>query len=103
MQQLSADSSANGCRAKRSMSSVTATPYASMGTLDLNLLKVLDAIIQERNLTRAGQRLGLSQPATSHALARLRYMLGDELFVRNPEGMQPTPREIGRASCRERV
>ena len=59
---------------------------------DLNLLRVLDALVQERSLTRAGQLLGLSQPATSHALARLRYMLGDELFVRTPEGMQPTPR-----------
>jgi DNA-binding transcriptional LysR family regulator len=92
MQQLSADSSANGCAAKRSMSSVTATARVSIGTLDLNLLKVLDAIMEERNLTRAGQRLRLSQPATSHALARLRYMLADELFVRTPEGMQPTPR-----------
>jgi DNA-binding transcriptional LysR family regulator len=62
------------------------------GSIDLNLLIVFDAVMQERNLTRAGRRLGLSQPATSHALARLRTMLHDELFVRAPEGMQPTPR-----------
>lgn len=60
--------------------------------LDLNLLVTFDAVMQERNLTRAGRRLGLSQPATSHALARLRATLGDELFIRTPEGMQPTQR-----------
>jgi DNA-binding transcriptional LysR family regulator len=64
------------------------------GALDLNLLIVFDAIMQERNLTRAGSRLGLSQPATSHALSRLRHMLHDDLFVRAPEGMQPTPRAM---------
>jgi DNA-binding transcriptional LysR family regulator len=64
------------------------------GTVDLNLLIVFDALTRERNLTRAGRRLGLSQPATSHALARLRHMLSDELFVRTPEGMQPTPRAL---------
>jgi DNA-binding transcriptional LysR family regulator len=62
------------------------------GTVDLNLLTVLDALMHERNLTRAGRQLNLSQPATSHALARLRVMLKDELFVRTPEGMLPTPR-----------
>lgn len=59
---------------------------------DLNLLVVFDAVMQERNLTRAGRRLGMSQPTVSHALARLRHMLKDELFVRTPEGMRPTPR-----------
>ena len=58
--------------------------------VDLNLLVTFDAVMQERNLTRAGRRLGLSQPATSHALARLRSTLGDDLFIRTPEGMQPT-------------
>ncbi len=60
--------------------------------LDLNLLAVFDAVMQERNLTRASKRLGLSQPAVSHALARLRHALTDELFVRGPDGMVPTPR-----------
>src|SRR5436190_23793491 len=48
--------------------------------------------MQERSVTRAGNRLGLSQPAMSHALARLRHMLKDDLFVRSPKGMLPTPR-----------
>jgi DNA-binding transcriptional LysR family regulator len=60
--------------------------------LNLNLLVVFDGIMHERTLTRAGQRLGMSQPAVSHALARLRHVLKDELFVRTPEGMLPTPR-----------
>jgi DNA-binding transcriptional LysR family regulator len=62
------------------------------GAFDLNLLIVFDAVMQERSVTRAGSRIGLSQPAMSHALNRLRYMLKDELFVRTPEGMVPTPR-----------
>lgn len=61
-------------------------------TFDLNLLVVFDAVMQEKNLTRAGQKLGLSQSAVSHALARLRHMLHDELFVRSSDGMLPTPR-----------
>jgi DNA-binding transcriptional LysR family regulator len=61
-------------------------------SLDLNLLRVFDALIEERSVTRAGERLGLSQSAISHALNRLRYVLNDELFVRMPEGMRPTTR-----------
>jgi DNA-binding transcriptional LysR family regulator len=64
----------------------------NLGSTDLNLLIVFDVLMRERSLTRAGRRLGLSQPATSHALARLRHSLRDDLFVRTPEGMQPTPR-----------
>ena len=60
--------------------------------LDLNLLRVFDALIEERSVTRAGERLGLTQSAISHALNRLRYVLQDELFVRGPEGMRPTRR-----------
>ena len=62
------------------------------GAFDLNLLIVFDAVMQERNVTRAGDRIGLSQPAVSHALGRLRHMLKDELFIRTPKGMVPTPR-----------
>jgi DNA-binding transcriptional LysR family regulator len=62
------------------------------GAFDLNLLIVFDAVMEERNVTRAGGRIGLSQPAVSHALSRLRYMLKDELFIRAPQGMVPTPR-----------
>src|SRR3954447_20498386 len=63
-----------------------------LGAIDLNLLVVFDAIMWDRSVTRAGQRLSLSQPAMSHALTRLRHMLKDELFVRSPSGMVPTPR-----------
>jgi DNA-binding transcriptional LysR family regulator len=62
------------------------------GAFDLNLLIVFDAVMEERNVTRAGGKIGLSQPAVSHALNRLRYMLKDELFIRAPQGMVPTPR-----------
>src|SRR6202011_3561313 len=69
-----------------------------LGAIDLNLLVVFDAIMRDRSVTRAGRRLGLSQPAMSHALTRLRYMLTDELFVRSPNGMMPTPRADERAT-----
>jgi len=59
---------------------------------DLNLLIVFDGVMQDRSVTRAAKRLGMSQPAMSHALNRLRYLLKDELFVRTPKGMLPTPR-----------
>jgi DNA-binding transcriptional LysR family regulator len=58
--------------------------------LDLNLLVVFDAVAQERNATRAAAKLNMTQPAVSHALGRLRSALHDELFVRTPEGMEPT-------------
>lgn len=60
--------------------------------LDLNLLRVFEALAEERSATRAGERLGLTQSAISHALNRLRHVLKDELFVRGPDGMQPTER-----------
>jgi DNA-binding transcriptional LysR family regulator len=63
----------------------------NLDLIDLNLLIVFDALMHERNLTRAGRRIGLSQPAASHALGKLRQMLHDDLFIRTPEGMQPTP------------
>jgi DNA-binding transcriptional LysR family regulator len=59
--------------------------------VDLNLLRVFNAIVEERNLTRAGQRLALSQPAISYSLGRLRTLFDDPLFIRTREGMQPTP------------
>jgi DNA-binding transcriptional LysR family regulator len=62
------------------------------GTFDLNLLVVFDAVMRERSVKRAAQQVGLSQPAVSHALARLRHMLKDDLLVRTPTGMSPTPR-----------
>ncbi|SDM57738.1 DNA-binding transcriptional regulator, LysR family [Stutzerimonas balearica DSM 6083] len=62
---------------------------------DLNLLKVLDALLRERNVSRAAQRLSLSQPAVSNALGRLRELLDDPLLVRVGRSMQPTPRALG--------
>lgn len=59
--------------------------------LDLNLLRVLDVLMQERRVATAAQRLQLSQPAVSNALTRLRKALGDELLTRAPNGMEPTP------------
>jgi DNA-binding transcriptional LysR family regulator len=60
--------------------------------IDLNLLNVFHAVHAARNITRAAERLGLSQPAVSHAVARLRVALDDPLFVRVPGGVRPTAR-----------
>ncbi len=60
--------------------------------VDLNLLKVLHALVEERNVTRAGERIGRSQPAMSNALNRLRAMFDDPLLVRGAGGLQLTPR-----------
>src|ERR1039458_1075695 len=65
--------------------------YMNMIDLDLNLLRAFDAIATEGSVTVAGERIGLSQPAMSNALARLRTLFGDPLFVRTPRGMRPTP------------
>ena len=64
---------------------------ASLKGLDLNLLLVFEALYDTRSVSRAGLRLGLSQSATSHALGRLRETCRDELFLRTPTGMTPTP------------
>src|SRR5687768_6053951 len=59
---------------------------------DLNLLYALEALLSERSVTRAAAKLGLTQPAMSHALRRLREQLGDPILVRGSRGMVPTPR-----------
>ncbi len=61
-------------------------------SVDLNLLTVFDAVMQEQNITRAAHFLGMSQPAVSNAVARLKVMFNDELFVRYGRGIQPTAR-----------
>jgi DNA-binding transcriptional LysR family regulator len=66
-------------------------PLAALGRVDLNLLTVFRAIDETRHVTRASRLLGLSQPALSHALRRLRDMFGDPMFVRTPRGMTLTP------------
>jgi len=64
----------------------------SLAALDLNLLVILRALLTERQVTRAAKQVGLSQSATSHALARLRQQLGDPLLVRSGQGLVLTPR-----------
>lgn len=64
----------------------------NLASVDLNLLVALDALLTERNVTRAAKVVGLSQPAMSNALARLRALLDDPVLVRSADGMQPTPR-----------
>ncbi|MEO1247730.1 MAG: LysR family transcriptional regulator [Pseudomonadota bacterium] len=64
----------------------------NINSIDLNLLKIFDAVMSEGNVTRASQRLYMSQPAVSHALNRLRHTLKDELFVKASSGVRPTPR-----------
>jgi DNA-binding transcriptional LysR family regulator len=69
--------------------SVPASP--NFRTLDLNLLRVFDAVMAEGSLTRAAGDLAMTQPAVSHALKRLREALGDDLFIRTTHGVRPTP------------
>lgn len=66
----------------------------SFSNLDLNLLRVFDAVMEERSVLRASQKVNLSQSAVSHSLARLRDLLDDELFIRTASGMQPTARAM---------
>lgn len=61
-------------------------------TLDLNLLRVFDAVMSERSLTKAAVKLALTQPAVSNAIRRLRETLGDDLLRRSGQGLEPTPR-----------
>jgi DNA-binding transcriptional LysR family regulator len=66
----------------------------NLRNMDLNLLIVFDALMRERNVSRAAEAIYLSQPAMSHALKRLRTQLDDQLLVRSTNGMQPTPRAL---------
>lgn len=74
------------------MSFITDVNVMRLAELDLNLLRAFDALMRERRVSPAAEQLGLSQPALSNALARLRRRLDDPLFVRSPAGLQPTPR-----------
>jgi DNA-binding transcriptional LysR family regulator len=69
-----------------------AIPSMDVRAVDLNLLKAFDALTTERGVTRAAARIGLSQPAMSHALSRLRNLFADDLFVRTPTGLEATAR-----------
>ena len=67
---------------------------ANFRTLDLNLLRVFDQVMGERNLTRAARNLSMTQPAVSNALNRLRDALGDRLVTRSGYGVEPTPKAL---------
>lgn len=64
----------------------------NLRSVDLNLLTMFDAIMVERNMTRAAAQVGMTQPAMSNALGRLRALTGDPLFIRTAKGMTPTAR-----------
>lgn len=72
-------------------------------TLDLNLLKALDALLDERHVTRAAERLSVSQPAMSGMLTRLRDSFGDPLFIRSQYGIVPTERALALAPTVKQV
>jgi DNA-binding transcriptional LysR family regulator len=71
---------------------VMTLPAMELIDLDLNQLVVFDRLMAERRVSRVAEQLGRTQPAVSNALARLRRHFGDELFLRTPAGMVPTPR-----------
>lgn len=66
----------------------------NLRSVDLNLLVFFDALMTERHVTRAAEKVAISQPAMSNALSRLRLVFRDELFVRTAKGMEPTPRAV---------
>lgn len=67
---------------------------ANLKTFDINLLVVLEALLAEQHVTRAARRLGVTQPAMTSALNRLRGTFGDPLLIRSPAGMVPTPKAL---------
>jgi len=68
--------------------------HINLARIDLNLLVAFDALLTERSVTKAANRVGLGQSAMSHNLARLRILFDDELLVRAADGMRPTPRAV---------
>ncbi|MGI2903560.1 LysR family transcriptional regulator [Tolypothrix sp. VBCCA 56010] len=68
--------------------------HFNLAGVDLNLLVVFDALMTSQHLTRAAEKIGLSQPATSNALSRLRKLFKDDLFIKTSKGMTPTPKAI---------
>lgn len=76
----------------KSMSDIAIIDHFNLWSFDLNLLVAFDALMRDRNVTKAALRLKIQQPAMSHNLATLRMLMQDELFVRVGQTMQPTPR-----------
>lgn len=79
------------------MEAILLIDHANLSRLDLNLLVAFDALLAEGSVTRAANRVGVGQPSMSHALGRLRRLLKDDLFVRAPDGVRPTPRALALA------
>lgn len=79
------------------METILLIDHANLSRLDLNLLVAFDALLAESSVTRAAERVGISQPSMSHALGRLRRLFKDELFLRAPDGVRPTPRALALA------
>jgi DNA-binding transcriptional LysR family regulator len=71
----------------------------NLSSVDLNLLIAFDALLTECSVSRAAQKLSVTQPAVSHALKRLRYLFKDDLLIRGPHGMQPTSRLLKKSLC----
>src|SRR6185437_12887590 len=86
-----------GCRAWKSNINMIIIDGMNLAAVDLNLLVAFEALLVERNVSRAAKRIGLAQPSMSSALARLRLLFADELFVRTPREMRPTPRALALA------
>ncbi|MBV9559671.1 MAG: LysR family transcriptional regulator [Bradyrhizobium sp.] len=85
------------------MASIPIIEMTDLRLFDLNLLVAFDALMSERNVTRAARRIGVGQPAMSHALSRLRELFGDELFIRTSGSMQPTTRALELAGSIGRI
>jgi DNA-binding transcriptional LysR family regulator len=83
------DRSANGCLDIHHITDDDV--WMELHEIDLNLLVVFNQLLLERRVSRTAEALGVSQPAVSNSLAKLRKLFGDELFLRTPQGMQPTP------------
>ena len=66
----------------------------NIALVDLNLLIVFDAVMREKHVTKAAKRIGMTQPAVSNALNRLRHIAKDDLFIRSPDGVVPTSRAL---------
>src|SRR3954452_24516864 len=73
------------------MRAIRMAPASKLHDIDLNLLTVFEAVYETGSITRAAERLGQTQPTTSHALARLRDGFRDDLFIRSGHGVSPTP------------
>src|SRR3954468_20888551 len=81
----------------KSIISMSIIAQMNLASIDLNLLVAFEALMEERHVTRAGQRIGLAQPSMSSTLTRLRALFGDDLFVRSASGMQPTAKALALA------